>query len=137
MPTASLTRTVEFPAGHRYAGPDDDEAAARERFGKSAVPHGHNYRCEVTVSGEMDPETGMVVELEELDRLLRRRVVEPMDHAFLNELPEFADGGGLPTTENLARAIWERLETGLPAGCRLVRVRVAEDSRLWADYTGE
>ncbi len=135
MSRARLTRAVEFPAGHRYAHPDRDEEASRRRFGKSAVPHGHLWRCEVTVAGEIDEATGMIVDLSELDRLLQERVVEPMDHAFLNDLPEFEDGG-LPTTEALARAVWDRVRPGLPPGCELVKVRVREDRDLWSEYRG-
>ncbi|MFB6240008.1 MAG: 6-carboxytetrahydropterin synthase, partial [Gemmatimonadota bacterium] len=67
MSRARLTRAVEFPAGHRYVLPDESEEASRERFGKSATPHGHLWRCEVTVAGEIDERTGMVVDLAELD----------------------------------------------------------------------
>lgn len=136
MAVATLTRAVEFPAGHRYRLPELDEEENRERFGPAAGAHGHNYRCEVTVEGRIHPQTGMVVDLEELDALLRERVVEPMGHALLNDLPEFSGENGLPTTENLARAVWNRLGPHLPDGCRLRRVRVQEDDRLWADYRG-
>lgn len=136
MSRARLTRAVEFPAGHRYALRGRSEEASRERFGKSATPHGHRWRCEVTVAGRIDEETGMIVELAELDRILEDRVREPMDHAFLNDLPEFEDDG-LPTTEALARVIWNRISPGLPDGCELMRVRVREDRDLWSDYRGE
>lgn len=135
MSRARLTRVVEFPAGHRYALPGRGEEAARRRFGKSATPHGHLWRCEVTVEGEIDEETGMVVDLSDLDRLLEERVREPMDHAFLNDLPEF-DDGGLPTTEALARVVWNRLRPVLPSGCELVKIRVREDRDLWSEYRG-
>lgn len=137
MTSANLTRAVEFPAGHRYYRPEWDAARNRAAFGPCAREggHGHNYRVEVTVRGEVHPETGMVVDLGVLDDLLRRHVLEPMDHAFLNDLPEF-DGGAIPTTENLARVVWDRLAGTMPVGCALVRVRVLEDRTLWADYTG-
>jgi 6-pyruvoyltetrahydropterin/6-carboxytetrahydropterin synthase len=129
-----LTRAVEFPAGHRYVRSEWSEAENEARFGKCYRPpaHGHNYRVEVTVSGEPNPETGMVVDLAELDALLRETVVEPMDHAFLNELPEFR-GGLIPTTESLAHVIWNRLEPRLPRHVALARVRVREDRDLWAE----
>jgi len=132
---ARLTRAVEFPAGHRYVLPGRSEEASRRRFGRSATPHGHLWRCEVTVAGEIDGETGMVVDLAELDRLLEERVREPMDHAFLNELPEFEDGG-LPTTEALARVIWDRIRPELPPDCELESVVVREDRDLWSEYRG-
>ena len=138
MSSASLTRAVEFPAGHRYHRPEWDAARNEAAFGpcSRAPGHGHNYRVEVTVRGEIDPETGMVVDLAALDRLLRELVREPMDHAFLNDLPEFA-AGVIPTTENLARVVWKRLSPALPSSCTLTRVRVLEDRNLWADYDGD
>lgn len=137
MSRASLTRAVEFPAGHRYHRPEWDAARNEALFGpcSRAPGHGHNYRVEVTVRGEIDPETGMIVDLAVLDRLLREIVREPMDHAFLNDLPEFA-AGMIPTTENLARVVWERVSPALPSLCALTRVRVLEDRNLWADYQG-
>lgn len=138
MARASLTRAVEFAAGHRYHRSEWSEAENRERFGKCAQGpgHGHNYRCEVTVEGTVDPATGMAVNLGELDAILGEEVVGPMDHAFLNDLPAFAGDREIPTTENIARVIWERVEPRLPEECRLVRVRVREDRDLWSDYTG-
>ncbi len=135
---ARLTRAVEFPAGHRYWRPEWSEEENRARFGPCArAPgHGHTYRCEVTVEGPVDPETGMVIDLGRLDALLAERVTGRYDHAFLNDLPEFSDETRIPTTENLARAIWDRIAPALPDGRRLVRVRVAEDRDLWAEYRG-
>ena len=138
MSRGRLTRGVEFAAGHRYRRPDWSEAENLARFGRYAgdFGHGHNYRCEVTVEGEIDPETGMVVDLEQLDGLLRKHVVEPFDHEFLNYVPDFDGGRVVPTTENIARTIWKRLEPDLPAGCSLHRVRIQEERNLWADYLG-
>ena len=139
MPRAALTRAVQFAAGHRYHRPEWSEEENRRAFGECANQpgHGHNYRCEVTVEGRVDPRTGMVIDLGELDRLLEDEVSGPMDHAFLNDLPEFDAEGRVPTTENLARVIWSRIAPRLPADCSLVRVRVHEDRDLWSDYTGE
>lgn len=132
-----LTRTVRFSAAHRYRRPEWSEEENRERFGRAGRPHGHDYRCEVTVEGPVDPETGMLVDLRALDRLLAAEVVEPLDHSFLNDLPEFGGDRLVPTTENIARVVWERLAARLPEGVRLRRVRVREGPELWADYTGE
>lgn len=138
MSRARLTRAVEFAAGHRYWRPDWTEEENLARFGKCAAApgHGHGYRCEVTVEGEVDPETGMVVDLARLDTLLAEQVREPFDHAFLNDLPDFTGETLLPTTENIARVVWRRLAGSLPEGCRLIRVLVAEDRDLWAEYVG-
>lgn len=138
MSRASLTRAVEFSAGHRYHRPEWSDTENREAFGELAEPpgHGHNYRVEVRVEGEIDPETGMVVDLAELDAVLRRRVEEPFHHAFLNDLPDFAGETAIPTTENIARVVWQRVAPELPDGCRLTRVRVREERDLWAEYEG-
>lgn len=138
MSRAALTRAVEFSAGHRYAREEWDREENVARFGAAASErgHGHDYRCEVTVSGPVDPETGMVVDLGELDRVLREEVREPMHHAFLNDLPDFAGEREVPTTENIARVVWDRVAPRLPDGCTLLRVRVREGRDLWSDYEG-
>lgn len=138
MARASLTRAVHFAAGHRYHRPQWSEKENVARFGRCArAPgHGHNYRCEVTVEGEVDPETGMVVNLGALDDLLERTVVAPLDHAFLNDVLDFDGDLAVPTTENIARVVWARLEGRLPPSSRLVEVRVHEDRDLWSSYRG-
>jgi 6-pyruvoyltetrahydropterin/6-carboxytetrahydropterin synthase len=137
MPKATITRAVSFPAGHRYYRSDWSEARNEAVFGKCARSpgHGHNYSVEVTVEGEIHPDTGMVADVGALDAAICRAVLDPLDHAFLNSLPEFADGL-IPTTENLARVVWERLQHLVPDTCRLSRIRVAEDRTLWAEYCG-
>lgn len=139
MSRARLTRGIEFSAGHRYRRPDWSEEQNRERFGRYAgdLGHGHNYRCEVTIQGEIDPGTGMVIDLERLDALLTRYVIDPFDHRFLNDVADFDQGRLVPTTENVARVIWNRIEPELPAGCTLHRVRIMEEPNLWADYSGD
>lgn len=139
MVTGCLTRAVHFSASHRYFRSDWSEEENRERFGPSALPegHGHNYRCEVTVSGAIDPETGMVMDLDVLDRILDEEVVARFHHRHINSaVPEFGDGGLVPTTENLAAFILERTAARLPAGVSVFRVRVQEDRDLWSDVYG-
>ena len=135
MPETSLSRRIRFSAGHRYHVPELDAAENARLFGKCNLPHGHghNYAVDVTVGGPVDPVTGMIVDLGELDAVLTEEVVEPFDHRFLNEeIPAFATA--VPTTENLAREIWRRLRPRLERdGRRLLRVRVYEDETLWAD----
>jgi len=106
-------------------------------FGKCANlnGHGHNYTLEVTVKGEVDSTTGFVVDLKQLKDVLNDEVVEAMDHRHLNkEVPEFAKL--IPTTENIAVAIWNRLNAKLKVA-RLHRVRVYEMPDLFVDYYGE
>lgn len=132
-----LTRRAEFSASHFYW---NDAWSAEENarvFGKCANRngHGHNYTLEVTVSGEVDAATGFVVDLKYLKDVLEKEVVSVYDHRHLNfEVPEFQNA--IPTTENIAIAIWKRLEGKIP-GATLERVRVYEMPDLFADYYGE
>jgi len=132
-----LTRKCEFSASHFYHNPQWSEEQNRRAFGKCANlnGHGHNYTLEVTVKGEIDPVTGFVVDLKELKNILNREVVEAMDHRHLNkEVPEFATR--IPTSENIAVAIWQRLDQRLNVA-KLHRVRLYELPDLFVDYYGE
>jgi 6-pyruvoyltetrahydropterin/6-carboxytetrahydropterin synthase len=124
----NLTRTYEFAASHRLHCPDLSDAMNYEMFGKCNNPagHGHNYVLEVTVSGQFDPQTGMMCDLTELDRIVHEEVVDRYDHKNLNEdLPEFK--GRVTTSEIVTQEIWNRLERALPV--KLVRVRLGETAR--------
>ena len=132
-----LTRRAEFSAAHFYWVKAWTPERNEQVFGKCSNRngHGHNYVLEVTVAGEPDRVTGFVVDLKELKDVLEREVVSVYDHRHLNlEVPEFASRQ--PTAENIAIAIWERLEGKIPAA-RLHRVRVYEREDLFADYFGE
>ncbi|HUI55501.1 MAG TPA: 6-carboxytetrahydropterin synthase [Bryobacteraceae bacterium] len=134
-----ITRKVEFSASHVCRNPKLSDDENRRLFGPAANPHGHghNYVLEVSLEGEPDPVTGMVMDLKELKEILTRQVVEPYDHRFLNyEVPPF--DRVVPTTENIARDIWQRLEPRLNGGGRrLHSVRVYETPDLYVDYAGE
>jgi 6-pyruvoyltetrahydropterin/6-carboxytetrahydropterin synthase len=132
-----LTRKAEFAASHYYHNPELSPEENRRIFGKCNNPngHGHNYVVEVTVKGDVDPRSGFVVDLKELKDILNREVLEAMDHRFLNkEVPEFLDR--IPTTENIAIAIWQRLLPKMRKA-RLHQVRVYENADLFVDYYGE
>lgn len=139
MPTL-LTRRVSFAAAHRYRIASWSDERNEQVFGLCARHsyHGHSYACDVTVSGEIDATTGMIADLAVLDRILRDEVRERFDHRNINvDVPEFGEGKLVPTGENLARFIFERVsarlaESGSPA--RVVRVTVAEDTTLSATY---
>lgn len=137
MATVYVTRKVHFNAAHRLHNPDKSEAWNRETFGKCNNPnwHGHNYELEVTVEGEPDPETGFVVDLSAVKEVLHERVVDKLDHKNMNKEVDFLDGV-LPSTENVAVAIWEELEGALPAG-ELHRIRLYETPRNFVEYRGE
>jgi 6-pyruvoyltetrahydropterin/6-carboxytetrahydropterin synthase len=130
---AYSTRRFAFAAGHRYWVAAWSAAENERVFGRLTVPHGHNYRLEVTLRGPIDARTGMVMDLAALKQIVNDTVVERFDHADLNADPLFRDR--VPTTENLALVVWELLVPKLGAD-RLHRVRVAEDETLWAEYDG-
>ncbi|HEX6909828.1 MAG TPA: 6-carboxytetrahydropterin synthase, partial [Longimicrobium sp.] len=99
--------------------------------------HGHNYRLFVTVQGEVDGKTGFVVDLGALDALITAQVIEPLDHQHLNHVvPEFAPGGRIPTSENILLLLWGRLQGRMPAGARLLRLRLHENPDFYVDYAG-
>lgn len=131
-----LTRRYAFAASHRLHNPHLDEAENWRVYGKCNNPygHGHNYVVEVTVTGPVDPATGMIADLGELDRFVQRQVIEPFDHTYLNkDVAAFQEQ--VPTTENLCMEIFNRLKT-LPRA-RLVRIRLEETGRNSFEYAGE
>ena len=133
-----ITRKAEFSASHVCRNPAFSEEENRAAFGAAANPHGHghNYVLEVTLRGEPDPMTGMVMDLKELKGILNREVVQPFDHRFLNyELPPF--DRVIPTAENIAVEIWRRLEPHFNGRGRLHAIRLYETPDLWVDYFGE
>lgn len=143
MPRASLTRLVTFAAAHRYRRAEWSDAKNAEVFGACANPnfHGHSYSCWVTVAGEIDAGTGMVIDLVLLDRILFEQVRQRFDHKNINlEVPEFTDGAMIPTGENLAVVIAGRVGKALTAAnatAVLQRVMVKEDDSLAAEYAPE
>jgi 6-pyruvoyltetrahydropterin/6-carboxytetrahydropterin synthase len=130
-----ITRKAEFSASHfcRLASLNEDQN--RALFGDDARPsgHGHNFVVEVSVEGEPDAVTGMIVDLKELKDILEREIVNPMDHRFLNfEVEPF--GKIVPTAPNIALEIWRRLEKEFEAArFRLARVRLFETPDLYVD----
>ncbi len=130
MPTAYLTRVVEFTGTHRFPqGPE---------FGAAAHEHGHRYQCHVTVSGPFDPGRAGVMSLKTLDDLLEREIVAPFDGRHINrDVPTFADGNWLPTGEALAVYLWDRIKDQVPSGVTLHAIRVQEGPHLYSEYRGE
>ncbi len=115
-----LSRTIHFNAAHRLFRRDRSDEWNRATYGAASNPsgYGHNYALEVAVAGEIDSEDGMVLNLVDLDRMLKEEVDRPLDHRNLNEeIPEFRET--VPTAENLARWIWDRVDARLVRdGCR-------------------
>jgi 6-pyruvoyltetrahydropterin/6-carboxytetrahydropterin synthase len=140
---AFLTRRVSFAAAHRYRIASWSDERNEEVFGLCARPsyHGHSYVCDVTVRGDIDDETGMLVDLGVLDRILEIEVRQRFDHRNINvDVLEFGEGRLVPTGENLARFIFERVDAGLKqqhSAAHVTRVTVAEDATLSATYAEE
>jgi len=132
-----ITRQVHFNAAHRLYNPGRGRLWNERTYGLCANPngHGHNYVLEATVRGRPDPETGYVLDLSELKRILERAVVGPCDHRNLNKDVDFLRGI-IPTTENLVVAFWRRIAPRIRAG-QLHRVRLYETPRNFAEYCGE
>ena len=138
--STSLTRRVSFDAAHRYWRADWSDDQNRRVFGSWATPnfHGHEYVCDVTVSGEVNSVTGMLVDLGWLDRILKTQVHDRFDHREINlDVPEFADGLLVPTCENLSRFIAECVQGALGLDLRVISVRVAEDETISATHRAE
>ena len=134
----TLTRRVTFAAAHRYRRPAWDDATNEKTFGLCARQnfHGHSYVCDVSLCGPVQRETGMLLDLGMLDALLHEEVRTRFDHRNINlDVPEFNETDGLvPTGEELARFIAERVQARLPAAVRVTRVIVAEDGTLSATF---
>jgi 6-pyruvoyltetrahydropterin/6-carboxytetrahydropterin synthase len=131
-----LGRRYRFSASHRLHSSKLSEEENRRVYGKCNNPHGHghNYVVEVNVSGAVDPATGMIANLADLDSFVEREVIEPFDHKSLNEdVATF--GENVPTTENICKEIFERLKHFRKA--KLERVRVEETGNNTFEYAGE
>lgn len=132
----SLGRRYRFAASHRLYSPHFSEEENVRLYGKCANPygHGHNYMLEVTITGPVDPDTGMIANLAELDPFVEREVIEAFDHKYINEqVPEFRDS--VPTTENVCHEIYRRLEKFSAA--RIERIRIEETSNNSFEFVCE
>ena len=131
-----LTRCYEFPAAHVLAADALSDAENVRIFGKCANPngHGHNYGVEVTLTGQVDSETGQLVPIDELDRIFDETIGQPFSHRMLNELDAFA--GRVPTAENIARVIHAALEPAVAdrTRARLAQVRIVETGSNAFEY---
>jgi 6-pyruvoyltetrahydropterin/6-carboxytetrahydropterin synthase len=132
---AYLNRRYMFSASHRLNSDTFSEGVNREVYGKCNNPHGHghNYTIEVTVSGQVDPKTGMVCNLVDLDGCVQQQILERYDHMNLNLLPEFKDV--VPSTENLCISVYDILKRELYQAT-LERVRIEETMMNAFEYAG-
>ena len=127
-----ITKAVRFCASHRYWREDWPAEENSRRFGKCTNIHGHNYRLEITIQGEPDPDTGMIIDLKEVKKILQQMIIEPLDHQYLNEaISCFKER--IPTTENLVILIRDFLQ-GAFRPARLQRIRLWEDINLSVEW---
>jgi 6-pyruvoyltetrahydropterin/6-carboxytetrahydropterin synthase len=133
-----LMRMAGFSAAHNYflSGVSDEEN--RHRFGKWAArePHGHNYQIQVTIAGEVDERTGMVVNITEINQILKDNVLDNLDGRFVNREVDFFVSNA-PTVENIARYVWNSVEPSLPVGSSLRRVKIWEMETIWSELVKE
>jgi 6-pyruvoyltetrahydropterin/6-carboxytetrahydropterin synthase len=136
VPHCIVARRVHFNAAHRLHNPRHSDEWNRATFGKCNLPnyHGHNYELDIVVEGEINPDTGYVVDVGVLRQLADQHILQPLDHRNLNlDLPYFRDR--LPSAENIAIFCWEQLAPHIPEG-RLSRIRLWETPRNYVDYEG-
>ena len=129
-----LTKKFKFCAAHQYGHSNWSSKKNNEVFGKDARLHGHNYELEVTVTGEIDEETGFLVDLDELKKIVNKKVVNVIDHSTIEkEIPWFRDKQ--PSTEHMVIWMWEQIEPEL-GDTKLHRIRVRETPTICTDYYG-
>ncbi|MDQ6877380.1 MAG: 6-carboxytetrahydropterin synthase [Candidatus Dormibacteraeota bacterium] len=133
--TVRITRRATFAAAHVLCRPEWSDERNREVFGACSSDHGHNYVVEVTVAGAVEPTTGMVANLKDVDHVLRREFIDLVDHRHLNKDVDFLRGV-VPTAENIALAAFERLSPHF-APARLVRLRLTESENNAAEVVSE
>ncbi|SOE22724.1 6-pyruvoyltetrahydropterin/6-carboxytetrahydropterin synthase [Spirosomataceae bacterium TFI 002] len=132
-----ITRRENFNAAHRLYNPEWDDAKNFEVFGPCSRVHGHNWELFVTVRGEVDATTGFVVDLKKLRDLVREKIIDKVDHTFLNEDVDFLKGQ-LPSTENFAISIWKILFPAISEkfGVQLYKIKLTETPNHFVEYYG-
>ncbi len=134
MSNPLITKVFHFCAAHQYGHSDWSDEKNKEVFGPDARVHGHNYKLEVTVTGDINPETGFLIDLGELSTIVNDHVLSKLDHSqFEKDLPWFKDKQ--PSSENLVIFIWEEISKHLK-GAKLHRIRIVETPTICTDYYG-
>jgi len=134
-----ITRKASFNAAHKLSRPDWTEEENVAVYGKCANPnwHGHNYQLYVTVKGEINPETGFLVDLKWLKDIMNKHVVDKIDHKNLNLDVDFMKGK-LASTENLAVAVWDQLSALInESGAQLHCIKIYETENNFVEYFGQ
>ncbi len=132
-----ITKRMSFSASHRLFNPQYTEEKNKEVFDKcnNFYGHGHNYHLEVTVAGIPNPDTGYVLDLKKLKKIINEEIIEKVDHKHLNFDVDFLEGI-IPTVENIAVVFWKILEKKIANG-RLNKIKLHETENSWVEYFGE
>ena len=133
-----ITKRVKFSSSHRLHNPELSDFDNKMLYGKcgDSCTHGHNYVLEVTVRGVIDERSGMLVNVQELKKIIEERIVKNVDHKYLNsDVPFLA--GVIPTMENLVVEFWKMLINHIPEGCILHKIKLYETENNFAEYFGE
>ncbi len=129
-----LNKVFHFCAAHRYFNPELSAAENEAAFGEDLRLHGHNYILTVSVTGEVDPRTGFLVDLGHLKDVVKKHVIEQVDHSQIQvDIPWFKNRQ--PSTENMVVWIWEQVSAHLKSG-QLRRIRLQETPTIYTDYYG-
>ena len=134
MSNPYITKVYYFCAAHQYGQTGWSDKKNNEVFGPDARVHGHNYKLEVTVTGKINPDTGFIIDLGELSRIVNDNVLSKLDHSqFEKDLPWFKDKQ--PSSENLVIFIWNEITKHLKSA-KLHRIRIVETPTIYTDYYG-
>ncbi|MCX6322744.1 MAG: 6-carboxytetrahydropterin synthase [Sphingobacteriales bacterium] len=133
-----ITRIEHFNAAHKLYNPNWDKEKNEAVFGKCANEnwHGHNFELYVTLKGHPDPETGFVFDVKKLSQIIKKEVIEKIDHKNLNVDVDFMSGK-LCSIENLVAGIWQQLEPNIPGDVKLHCLKLYETARIYVEYYGE
>ncbi len=133
-----LTRVEHFNAAHKLYNPNWDRGKNEEVFGKCANDnwHGHNYELFVTIKGEVNNDTGFLLDAKELSMSIKEHILDKLDHKNLNVEVDFLKGQ-ICSTENLAKGIWQKLQVELPKAVHLHCIKLYETPRIYVEYFGD
>jgi 6-pyruvoyltetrahydropterin/6-carboxytetrahydropterin synthase len=129
-----ITKIFHFCAAHQYGHSEWTDEKNEKVFGPDAKVHGHNYELEVTVTGDINPDTGFIVDLGELKQIVDKKIIKVLDHSQIeSDIPWFNDKQ--PSSENLVQFIWEQIDHALNTA-KLHRIRLRETPTIFTDYYG-
>ena len=132
-----VTKKMSFSAAHRLFNPKLSEEENREIYGKCSNPHGHGhyYTLEITIKGKIDERTGMIINIDELEDVAKKEIIDKVDHQNLNLDVDFLKDT-IPTMENLAKKFWEILKDKIPKG-ELYKIKIYESGNNYVIYKGD